>query len=187
MTGPTVEQLAALVRREIGVARYNPDGARYLGADEALAALSVLQARVEAAERERDEAVENSRIERVQAMHAEADAERLKDALLNAQGCRTCDMCPDCGHLAHGPAEAIGHYEGCALADALSGTPNAPTDGLSPDLVRVLRDPTITIARDHEIRLADGRTLFEHLETWRNAPSNTASAALADTPKEGTP
>jgi hypothetical protein len=52
----------------------------------------------------------------------------------------------------------------------------APTEGLPPDLVRVLRDPTITIARDHEIRLADGRTLFEHLEEWRNAPSNTASA-----------
>lgn len=47
---------------------------------------------------------------------------------------------------------------------------------LPPDLVRVLRDPTITIQLDHEIRLADGRTLFEHLEEWRNAPSNTASA-----------
>jgi hypothetical protein len=53
-----------------------------------------------------------------------------------------------------------------------------PTAGLPPDIVRVLRDPTITIARDHEIRLADGRTLFEHLEEWRNAPSNTASADL---------
>lgn len=31
------------------------------------------------------------------------------------------------------------------------------TLGLPPDLVRVLRDPTITIDRDHEIRLADGR------------------------------
>lgn len=51
-----------------------------------------------------------------------------------------------------------------------------PTEGLPEDLVRVLRDPTITIPRDHEIKLADGRTLFEHLEEWRNAPSNTASA-----------
>jgi hypothetical protein len=33
--------------------------------------------------------------------------------------------------------------------------------------------------RDHEMRLADGRTLFEHLDEWRNAPSNTASGGLA--------
>ena len=49
-----------------------------------------------------------------------------------------------------------------------------------PDLARVLRDPSITIDRDYEIRLADGRTLFEHLQQWRNAPSNTASADLSD-------
>lgn len=53
-----------------------------------------------------------------------------------------------------------------------------PTEGLPLELVRVLRDPTITISRDHEIRLADGRTLFEHIEEWRNAPSDTASASL---------
>jgi hypothetical protein len=49
--------------------------------------------------------------------------------------------------------------------------------GLPADLIAVLRDPTVTIQRDHEILLADGRTLFEHLEDWRKAPSNTASAA----------
>ena len=50
----------------------------------------------------------------------------------------------------------------------------SPEAGLPPDLLRILRDPTITIDRDHQCRLADGRTLFEHLEEWRNAPSNTA-------------
>jgi hypothetical protein len=50
------------------------------------------------------------------------------------------------------------------------------TDGLPADLARVLRDPTVVVPRDHEVRLADGRTLHEHLEEWRNAPSNTASA-----------
>lgn len=50
------------------------------------------------------------------------------------------------------------------------------TQGLPSDLVALLRDPSISIPRDHEVRLADGRTLWEHLQEWRNAPSNTASA-----------
>ncbi len=49
-------------------------------------------------------------------------------------------------------------------------------EDLPADLLAVLRDPSITIQRDHEIRLADGRTLAEHMQEWRNAPSNTASA-----------
>jgi len=49
---------------------------------------------------------------------------------------------------------------------------------LPPDLLRALRDPTIVLARDHEVRCADGRTLHEHLEIWRNAPSNTTSAHI---------
>jgi len=46
--------------------------------------------------------------------------EQIRDALLNAQGCRTCDMCPDCGHLAHGSANEIGHYDDCEIAAALA-------------------------------------------------------------------
>ena len=48
--------------------------------------------------------------------------------------------------------------------------------GLPSDLASLLLDPTIITDRDREIRLADGRTLAEHLIEWRNAPSNTASA-----------
>ena len=65
-------------------------------------------------------------------------------------------------------------------AEWCEGRNPASTEGLPPDLARVLRDPSITIDRDYEIRLADGRTLFEHLQQWRNAPSNTASADLSD-------
>lgn len=72
------------------------------------------------------------------------------------------------------------HFGPCKRCSALAGVPateEKPTEGLPPDLARILRDPTITIPRDHEIRL-DGRTLFEHLHEWRNAPSNTASAHI---------
>ena len=47
------------------------------------------------------------------------ERERMLDALLNSQGCRTCDMCPHCNHLAHGAAADIGHYEGCELAEVI--------------------------------------------------------------------
>ena len=57
--------------------------------------------------------------------------------------------------------------------DTLNGPD--PTEGLPADLVRVMRDPRLVVPRDHEVRLADGRTLHEHLEEWRNAPSETAS------------
>lgn len=50
------------------------------------------------------------------------------------------------------------------------------TCGLPRDLRRALANPTTTVPRDHEVRLADGRTLWELLEDWRNAPSTTASA-----------
>ena len=55
------------------------------------------------------------------------------------------------------------------------GAPD-PTEGLPPELARALRDPSIIIDRDREITLADGRSLAEHLEGWRDAPSNTVSA-----------
>ena len=61
-----------------------------------------------------------------------------------------------------------------AMHHAIWGV-NDTLEGLPKDLARVLRDPTITIPRDHEIKLADGRSLFDHLQEWRNAPSNTAS------------
>ena len=51
--------------------------------------------------------------------------------------------------------------------------------GIPSDLAPLLLDPTIITPRDQEIRLADGRTLAEHLLEWRNAPSNTASADLS--------
>jgi len=51
-----------------------------------------------------------------------------------------------------------------------------PADGLPPELVKALRDPGVTIQADHDTRLANGQTLAEHLEEWRNAPSNTASS-----------
>lgn len=50
----------------------------------------------------------------------------------------------------------------------------------APPLERVLRDPTVIVGRDHEVRLADGRTLAEHMVEWQNAPSNTASADSAE-------
>ena len=84
-----------------------------------------------------------------------------------------------------GGDDGQGHYEGeyraeqlreelVSLAAANSATEPDPTEGLPPDLARILCDPTIIIDRDHEIRLADGRTLFEHIHEWQNAPSNTA-------------
>lgn len=57
-----------------------------------------------------------------------------------------------------------------------SDSDKCPSCGLPKDLARVLQDGTVIIARDHEVRLADGRTLAEHLVEWRNAPSNTMSA-----------
>lgn len=54
--------------------------------------------------------------------------------------------------------------------------PSDPTEGLPPELAEALLDPTIVVRRDHDCRQVDGRTLAEHLEEWRNAPSNTVSA-----------
>jgi hypothetical protein len=51
----------------------------------------------------------------------EKDRDRLVEALNNAQGCRTCDRCPDCGHLAHGSVEEIGHFPGCEIEEVLAG------------------------------------------------------------------
>lgn len=51
-------------------------------------------------------------------------------------------------------------------------------EGLPAELAPAMLDPTIITDRDREIRLADGRTLAEHLIEWQNAPSNTASADL---------
>lgn len=62
--------------------------------------------------------------------------------------------------------------------------PVSEPEPLPPDLLRVLRDQTITIDRDREIRLADGRTLWDHLHEWRNAPSHTVSAPAAGAAEE---
>ena len=52
-------------------------------------------------------------------------------------------------------------------------------EGLPPELVKALRDPSITVQADHESKLANGQTLAEHLEEWRNAPSNTTSGGFS--------
>ena len=45
-----------------------------------------------------------------------------------------------------------------------------PLEGLSPDLARVLRDPSIIVPQD--------AVVFDLIAKWANAPSNTASADL---------
>lgn len=52
--------------------------------------------------------------------------------------------------------------------------PQNLTEGMPPELVRALRDPTIRLPQD-DYKLADGRPLWDHLQEWRNAPSGTAS------------
>lgn len=49
-------------------------------------------------------------------------------------------------------------------------------EGLPAPLLDALRDRTVFVAADQGHKLADGRTLAEHLEAWRNAPSNTMSS-----------
>jgi len=73
----------------------------------------------------------------------------------------------------------VGYWIGGFTAAKRGGTfeDEDPAAGLPSDLVKLLRDPTISLPQD-EVLLADGRTLWEHLEAWRNAPSNTASADL---------
>lgn len=48
-----------------------------------------------------------------------------------------------------------------------------PTDGLPDDLARVLRDHSIIVPQDQSV--------FELIASWRDAPSNTASASNQDT------
>lgn len=48
-----------------------------------------------------------------------------------------------------------------------------PTEGLPPDLARVLRDQSVIVPQDAAV--------FEQIAKWANAPSNTASASLPDT------
>lgn len=62
------------------------------------------------------------------------------------------------------------HKAGCKPSE------HEVTGKLPDELARILRDPSIIIDRDREIRLRDGRTLFEHIHDWQHAPSNTASA-----------
>lgn len=71
--------------------------------------------------------------------------------------------------------EAVRSIVLCALAagERFDAEQASAIEGLPEDLVRVLRDPSITIQRDHDIRLGDGRTLFDHIQEWRNAPSDT--------------
>jgi hypothetical protein len=84
---------------------------------------------------------------------------------------------PEAGQAFNTPAEFARYWPERLLA-VLNGSNSAtepdPTEGLPPDLARILCDPMIIIDRDHEIRLADGRTLFEHIHEWQNAPSDTA-------------
>lgn len=57
--------------------------------------------------------------------------------------------------------------------------PREPAEGLPADLARVLRDPSIVIARDADVfRLTAPTTseLARLIEQWRNAPCPTASA-----------
>lgn len=70
-----------------------------------------------------------------------------------------------------------------ARLDGYTEMPDAKTAramfaGMPADLMAALRNPSIVLDRDKEVRCADGRTLHEHLEEWRNAPSNTASAHI---------
>ena len=61
---------------------------------------------------------------------------------------------------------------GRAMTMSQSERPVCPTCGqpcdLPPDLCRVLRDQSIIVPQDAAV--------FELMEKWRNAPSNTASA-----------
>jgi hypothetical protein len=104
------------------------------------------------------------------AERALAAARQVDEATLDAMVIRAREVLK--GHVREG---ILGDYLRAALLAALNPGDNAD-DTLPPDLRRILRDPSITIDKDHECRLADGRTLFQHLEEWRNAPSNTASA-----------
>lgn len=65
---------------------------------------------------------------------------------------------------------------GCPRCQSEPGQERGELEGLPPVLARALRDPRIIVAQDREYRLADGRTLAEHLEEWRNAPCDTFSA-----------
>lgn len=65
------------------------------------------------------------------------------------------------------------------FASAAADEPGDVLAGLPPDLVRVLRDPTIILPQDQAV--------WEAIASWANAPSNTASAdlpAAADEPGE---
>jgi len=144
---------------------------------------------------------------------AQAGFKKDMDALRDAEATVLVMPCGRSAHLEMGYAIGAGQHTAILvhdgepelmnlMADFLTGSleeltrflrnrERAVVDGLQPDLLRVLRDPTITVPQDHEIRLADGRTLFDHLEEWRNAPSNTASTvsfqddAPASRPSDG--
>lgn len=59
------------------------------------------------------------------------------------------------------------------------------TDGLPPELAKALRDPSIIVDADRKAVLADGKTLAQHLNEWRDAPSNTFSADPLPQPSTG--
>lgn len=48
------------------------------------------------------------------------------------------------------------------------------TSQIPPDLLRVLRDPSVIVSQDG--------AAFELIASWRNAPCNTASAGLEEAP-----
>ena len=137
MTGPTVEQLAAQVRGplEVMVGVLNDESC-----GDALAALSALQERVEAAERERDQAREMDAGTAEIAKREMARAQRLEDALRDF---------------------------------ATHGT-------------RYDTNPTRMVRNDDGWMQADSYWLARSV-AMDNAVRERARAALADTPKEGTP
>lgn len=70
-------------------------------------------------------------------------------------------VCGNCG-----ATEDKGHYDGCEWAE------RHPTEGLPPDLARILRDPSIIVPQDQAV--------FELVAKWMDAPCDTASAMTVD-------
>lgn len=103
---------------------------------------------------------------------AEAERDALKEALR-----KYGDHDPFC-------RSRSGRLCNCGLDSALSSPvagedPGDLTDGLPPEVTRVLRDQSIIVSRDAEV--------FEKIAEWQKAPSHTASADLpAPAEEEGT-
>lgn len=70
---------------------------------------------------------------------------------------------------AHQAFQRGGSQRAHRVADLIRGE-------MPPDLARVVTDPYVVIDKDREIKMPDGRSLWDHMREWREAPSNTASA-----------